>query len=263
MYRPVVRAQALVFAVAMGCHAHDRIIGLDGGKNPGAMVMNTAPNGTADAGPGGASASPAQPAAHDGGMSTGPHTPRGHAGAPANAASDAGVPSTSTQDSGAPSGNDSRDAATASAGDAGQPPATGCARLTQCCAQLPDAVRLSCELIATSADSTSCDAFAPLFCDVSPADAGAGSCSTLDDCCATLAPGQVRAACMSTAMNDVAGDCAQAADAYCPNGVDLTACITLSACCDGLPPPKRADCNAIVQAGLPSACQAEQTRACR
>jgi len=263
MHRPVVRAQALMFIVVMGCHAHDRIIGLDAGKNPGAIVMNGTPDGTAGSGTGGASASPMQPATHDAGVNLGSHAPQGRAGAPANTPGDAGAGSTPAKSSDAASSGDPKDAAIATASDAGAPPATGCARLMQCCAQLSDVVRLSCELIAMSADGSSCNASQPLFCDVSPVDAGAGSCSTLDDCCATLAPGQVRAACMSTAMNGVAGDCAQAKDAYCPDGVDLTACITLSACCDGLPPPKRADCNAIVQAGLPSACQTEQTRACR
>jgi hypothetical protein len=263
MQRPIVRAEALMFILVLGCHAHDRVIGLDGGSGAGAMVMNSAPNGAAGAGSGGASASPMQPTTRDAGTSAISHEPAGHAGAPAKSAGDAGAGSTPSEDSGAPSSGDPKDAAIAPASDAATSPVAGCSRLTQCCARLADAVRLSCELIAMSADNPGCDAFQPLFCDVSPADAGAGSCSTLDDCCATLAPGQVRAACMSTAMNGVAADCAQAKDAYCPDGVDLTACIALSACCDGLPPPKRADCNAIVQAGLPSACQSEQSRACR
>lgn len=262
MHRVIIRIEAMLLILVLGCHAHDRVIGLDGGgASPGAVLMGGAGNG--GTGGGGASASPTQSPTHDAGMSTGSRMPAGHAGAPAHAAGDAGADLPSSTDSGAPSTTEPEDAAIVAMHDAGTRPATGCALLLQCCAQLSDAVRASCELIAMSADNTSCDGFAPLFCDVSSPDAGTSSCSTLSDCCATLAPGQARAGCMSTAMSGAASDCAQANDAFCPVGVDLTACVTLSACCDGLPPPKRADCNAIVQAGLPSACQTEQTRACR
>jgi hypothetical protein len=132
----------------------------------------------------------------------------------------------------------------------------------RCCAQLSNAERLSCDLIATNSDNPTCDVFQPLLCDSSTPDAGVASCSTLDDCCATLAPGEVRAACANT-VGGTTTDCAQARKTFCPDGFDLTACVTLSACCVGLPPPKRKNCNAIVQAGLPSACQTAQATDCR
>jgi hypothetical protein len=267
MRRAIVLAQVSMFVLGIGCHAHDRIIGLDGGSNAGAAVMSGGPSGTAGAGTAGTNASTMPSTAHDAGMRTGSRVPEGTAGADANAPGNAGAPAGSdvSADGGEPATSDPKDAAIAEPSDASTPPspATGCTALMQCCAQLSNAERLSCDLIATNSDNPTCNVFQPLLCDSSTPDAGVDSCSTLDDCCATLAPGEVRAACANTAMGDTKTDCAQAKDTFCPDGIDLTACITLSACCDGLPPPKRKNCNAIVEAGLPSACQTAQATDCR
>lgn len=271
MRRAIVRSQALIFVLVIGCHAHDRIIGLDGGPNAGSVVMNAGPSGSAGAGAGngtaGTSASPMPSTTHDAGMTTGSRVPEGNTGgAHANAPGDAGAlaGSSVSTDGGASATRDPTDAAIAEPIDASTPPpTTGCTALMQCCAQLSSAERLSCDLIANNSDNPTCDVFQPLLCDFSTPDAGVDSCSTLDDCCATLAPGEVRAACANTAMASTTTNCAQARDTFCPDGFDLTACFTLSTCCDGLPPPKRKNCNAIVEAGLPSACQTAQATDCR
>src|SRR4051794_12168412 len=103
----ILLAQALMFVLVIGCHAHDRIIGLDGGANAGAAVMSGGPSGGAGAGTEGTNVDTMPSTAHDAGTRTGSRVPEGSAGADANGPGNAGAPGSSVSaDGGAPATSD-------------------------------------------------------------------------------------------------------------------------------------------------------------
>jgi hypothetical protein len=161
-------------------------------------------------------------------------------------------------------GGGSMDASTtADSGSTGMQPVPGCAGLLDCCAQLPMAQQMNCELVANNADDATCDQFKTVVCPA--ADGGTvdpQACMTLNDCCESLPRGPTRVACATTFTNNVALDCAQVQEAFCPSGSDPNACMSLTDCCAGLPPPQRNSCNMIVDQGLPSACATVMTALC-
>lgn len=166
-------------------------------------------------------------------------------------------------DAGSTSGGDAAmDASTTDSSTAMQP-APGCPGLLDCCAQLPMAQQMNCELVANNADDATCDQFKTVVCPV--ADGGTvdpQACMTLNACCDSLPRGPTRVACATTVTNNDPLNCAQVQEAFCPTGGDPNACMSLTDCCAGLPPPQRNSCNMIVDQGLPSACETVMTALC-
>jgi hypothetical protein len=207
----------------------------------------------------------AQPKKNGGG--SGSNSDGGNAGADGGTSSGTGGKKgtgTGTGSGGKNGGGGTMDASTTTdGGSTGMQPAPGCPGLLDCCATLQKAQQMNCELVANNADDASCDQYKTLVCPV--ADGGTvdpDACMTLNDCCESLPKGPVRVACATTVTNNVALDCTQVQEAFCPTGGDPNACTTLPTCCEGLPPPQRNSCNMIVDQGLPAACATVQMALC-
>jgi hypothetical protein len=245
-------AMAMAALLALGCSDDDDTSpAADAGKDAGGKSSGGEhPAGGTGGSQGGASGTSS--AGHDSGTGEGPDADGG-------GASGSGTDAGSSADGGMPGTSGSMDSGT---GDAGTPPVAGCAGLMSCCAQLKKPERMSCELLTMNADDATCDQLQAFYCMPASVDAGAASCTELDQCCQTLPKGPVRVACATTSSAGVALDCQQVMGVYCPAGGDPNACTTLTTCCESLPPPRRASCDAVVQAGLPSACESTEAALC-
>jgi hypothetical protein len=245
-------AMAMAALLALGCSDDDDTSpGADGGKDAGGKTGGGEhPAGGTGGSQGGASG--ASGTGHDSGAGTEPDEDGG--GGTSGSVTDGG-----TSSDGGMMTSGGMDSGTA---DAGTPPVSGCAGLMSCCAKLKKPEQMSCELLTMNADDATCDQLQDLYCMPASVDAGAASCTDLDQCCQTLPKGPVRVACATTASAGVTLDCQQVMAVYCSAGGDPNACTTLTTCCDTLPPPRRASCNAVVQAGLPAACETTQAALC-
>jgi hypothetical protein len=253
MTRDMVKiAVALSIVLFTGCGDDDAQPDNDGGADSGSP-NNSGGKAGADGGSKGGSG---------GSQGTGSRPDSGDqedgGGAAPGSGTDASV------DAGSSSGDGgSLDGATA---DGGMQTAPGCGGLLECCAALPKAERMNCELIANNADDATCDQFKPIVCQFASADGGvvadAKACMTLDDCCDSLPRGPARVACATTVTNGVALDCQQVTQAFCPTGGDPNACTALTECCASQPPPRRNSCTMIVDQGLPAGCETVLTALC-
>ncbi|HMJ14093.1 MAG TPA: hypothetical protein VK524_21900 [Polyangiaceae bacterium] len=244
-----VFAVVLAAVLVVGCGDDDTAPSSDGVKDAGGKSGT----GKANAGSGAASKGGQGGTSGDSGAGSGGRKDGG--GGTSGVAGDSGT----RADGGVPSDGGAMDSGAA---DGATQPAPGCQGLMQCCAQLPTAQRMSCELITMNADDATCDQVQSIYCMPASTDAAVASCAALDQCCQTLPLGLVRVACATTVSSGMAQDCQQVMVVYCPDGGDPDACATLTSCCAGLPPPRRANCNTIVQAGLPSACQSAEASLC-
>lgn len=245
-------AMAMAALLVLGCSDDDDTSQTsDGGKDAGGKTSggqhSTGGTGGSKGGAGGASGT-----GQDSGTSAEPEEDGG--GGTSGSSSDAGT----SEDGGMPMTSGGMDSGTADASTA----AMGCQGLMQCCGQLKKPEQMSCELLTMNADDATCDQLRDFYCMPATVDAGGATCADLDQCCQTLPRGPVRVACATAASAGVALDCQQVIGVYCPAGGDPNACMTLTTCCESLPPPRRASCNSVVQAGLPSACATTEAALC-
>ena len=119
------------------------------------------------------------------------HTGSGGKGTPSNADEDGGggggtsgaAHDGGTNTDGSTSAGGSKDGGTPDGGGGTTQPAPGCAGLMDCCATLPSAQQMSCDLVTMNADDATCDQFQAVLCTPAGADAGTDSCPTLNQCC--------------------------------------------------------------------------------